>query len=214
MKAKERLYAVIGGCVGAALTLVVCTFFPTGAQTQEDSFGEITCTGLKVIDPKNGTAVIELVPDKWGGRIKIRHTIDLVLAEFSAEPFGGSAVVRNIEGVEALMKGDADGGRISVSGEGQLHGAVMTVDEDSGKIYVFGNDTKEGQIHMTINEHGGSISVYGKDDHAGRAHLGVNEYGGIVGVSARGDSKGQAVMGVNEYGNGAVSTWDKNGYRQ
>ena len=32
MNKKERWYAVIGGCVGAVLTLVVCSFSPLGAQ--------------------------------------------------------------------------------------------------------------------------------------------------------------------------------------
>ena len=30
----------------------------------------------------------------------------------------------------------------------------------------------------------------------------------------KGNSKSRAAMGVTAYGNGAVSTWDKNGYRQ
>ena len=34
MYTKERFYAVIGGCVGAVLTLVVCSFSPLGAQNQ------------------------------------------------------------------------------------------------------------------------------------------------------------------------------------
>ena len=34
MNTKERFYAVIGGCVGAVLTLVVCSFSPLGAQNQ------------------------------------------------------------------------------------------------------------------------------------------------------------------------------------
>ena len=39
--------------------------------------------------------------------------------------------------------------------------------------------------------------------------------GGCVGtVFGNGSSKGKAVMGINRYGNGAVSTWDKNEYRQ
>ena len=37
--------------VGAVLTLVVCSFFPLGAQSQSDAnFDEITCTGLNVVD--------------------------------------------------------------------------------------------------------------------------------------------------------------------
>ena len=32
MRRKEGLYAVIGGCVGAVLTMVVCSFLQLGAQ--------------------------------------------------------------------------------------------------------------------------------------------------------------------------------------
>ena len=45
------------------------------------------------------------------------------------------------------------------------------------------------------------------------AQMGINEDGGHVGVHGRGNSYSRVQMGVNEYGNGAVSTWDKNGYR-
>ena len=59
MNTKERLYAVIGGCVGAAVAMVSCSFFPLGAQSQGDRFGEITCTGLKIVaqDGKTGVAL-------------------------------------------------------------------------------------------------------------------------------------------------------------
>ena len=59
MNTKERLYAVIGGCVGAAVAMVSCSFFPLGAQSQGDKFGEITCTGLKIVaqDGKTGVAL-------------------------------------------------------------------------------------------------------------------------------------------------------------
>ena len=57
MKSREAWYAVVGGCVGAVLTLVVCSFFPLGAQSQADRFGKISCTGLTVVDPDLGVRV-------------------------------------------------------------------------------------------------------------------------------------------------------------
>ena len=37
--------------MGAVLTMAVCSFLPLGAQSQSDGvFGEITCTGLKVVN--------------------------------------------------------------------------------------------------------------------------------------------------------------------
>ena len=62
MNTKERLYAVIGGCVGAVLTMVVCSFFPLGVQSQADSFGEITCTRLRVVD-SDGREIVTLGPN-------------------------------------------------------------------------------------------------------------------------------------------------------
>ena len=66
MKAKERLYAVIGGCVGAVLTMVVCSFLPLGAQSQGGSFGEITCTGLKVVNARNNEIISLSSNPKFG----------------------------------------------------------------------------------------------------------------------------------------------------
>ena len=45
------------------------------------------------------------------------------------------------------------------------------------------------------------------------ATMGITEYGGRVDVFNN-QGKNRAAMSVSEYGNGAVSTWDKNGYRQ
>ena len=58
MKRKETWYAVIGGCVGAVLVMVVCSFLPLGAQSQgEDVFGEIICTALKVVNAENNEII-------------------------------------------------------------------------------------------------------------------------------------------------------------
>ena len=64
---------------------------------------------------------------------------------------------------------------------------------------------------MGVNEHGGVVRAWGKDGKSG-AGMGVDEYGGSFRVFGN-SGKEQVGIGVNEYGNGAVSTWDKNGYR-
>ena len=45
-----------------------------------------------------------------------------------------------------------------------------------------------------------------------RVKIGIDKHGGYV--TTKGRSKGYAIMGINEKGNGAMSTYDKNGYRQ
>ena len=123
MNRKESLCAVIGGCVGAVLTMMVCSFLPLGAQSQSDGvFEEITCTGLKVVDA-----------------------------------------------------------------EGNIRVLLGTV-ERGGLVLI---DAKEG----------GSVLLF------------TTKHGGRVEARGKGSDNLRAVMAVNEYGNGAVSTWDKNGYR-
>ena len=68
-----------------------------------------------------------------------------------------------------------------------------------------------GAAAFSVGEHGGHVVVHGKDGQSG-AWLRADEHGGRVQVKGKGE--GKAVIGINEYGNGAVSTWDKNEYRQ
>ena len=68
-----------------------------------------------------------------------------------------------------------------------------------------------GSVGMGISEHSGFVGVYRKD--GGSVGMTTDEHGGVVRV-ANNQCKNRAVMGINEFGNGAVSTWDKNGYRQ
>ena len=70
MNRKVGLYAVIGGVVGAVLTMAVGSVLPLGAQSQSDNFGEITCTGLKVVNP-DGKALIKLSAENMGGFVQI-----------------------------------------------------------------------------------------------------------------------------------------------
>ena len=65
-----------------------------------------------------------------------------------------------------------------------------------------------------LGSYGGtpSVNVYGRDKKS-NASMTTTEHGGRVDVfNKQGETR--AGMGVNEYGNGAVSTWDRNGYHQ
>ena len=65
-----------------------------------------------------------------------------------------------------------------------------------------------------LGSYGGipSVNVYGRDEKS-NASMTTTEHGGRVDVFNK-QGEPRAGMGVNEYGNGAVSTWDRNGYRQ
>ena len=71
MKTKEAWYAVVGGCVGAVLTMVVCSFSPLGAQSQSDgNFGKIICTRLEVVDA-DGTPVVHISANENKGFVAV-----------------------------------------------------------------------------------------------------------------------------------------------
>jgi len=166
------LIAVIGGCFGALLTMIVGLFSPVGvvAQSQptDATFGTITCQKITVVDESG----------------------NLMGSIFSAE----------------------DGGFIGVVGKDGLLKAAMATDEHGGRVEVY----KDGNPKAVIgtDEHGGHVEVAGKGSNTVRAAMRSNEYGGSVAVWGKGSDTTRAAMGVTEYGDGAVSTWDKNGYRQ
>ena len=87
---------------------------------------------------------------------------------------------------------------------------IISSGVDGGSVFTYGKDGKPA-VALGVSEHGGLVSTIGKDGKPAVA-LGNYEHGGFVKVKGKGE--GEAVMAINEYGNGAVSTWDKNGYRQ
>ena len=93
--------------------------------------------------------------------------------------------------------------------------SLTVVDEDRKAMTVimpeFNVLTEKGNgtIWTTFREHGGEISITDVDQRT-QLRLGINEHGGYVYVE--GKSKGSAIMGIAKDGNGAMSTYDKNGY--
>ena len=219
MNTKERLYAVIGGCVGAMLTMVVCSFFPLGVQSQSDRFGEITCTRLKVVD-SYGRVGVELRFEKYGGHIEIKsneHSTFDTRAKLGVNEHGGYVAVFNEDLASASMGIDKHGGSVRVvteflSLEERRRGGHLRINERGGTVNVNG---LSGAASMEVSEHGGNVNVFSAEKNGGpQAHMGVDEHGGVVSVFGKGGNTSRAIMGVSEYGNGAVNTWDKNGYRQ
>ena len=192
MNTKGSLYAVIGGVVGAVLTLAVCSVMPIGAQSGDATFGEITCTGLRVIDAV-GRAKTQLYYDKDGGRIAVYTNKDRVV---------GVSMGINQE----------RGGVIAVSSAERSIAAMISVDDDGGFVIVWQGVGEHGGVIMGVDKNGGLIHVEGKGSTAA-VQVSINEHGGDVGVFGNGSDKTRVRMSVSEYGNGVVSTWDKNAYR-
>ena len=87
---------------------------------------------------------------------------------------------------------------------------IISSSEHGGRVSTYGKDGKPA-VALGVTENGGRVFTLGKNGKPTVA-LGNYEHGGFVQVKGKGE--GMAVMSINDYGNGAVSTWDKNGYRQ
>ncbi len=130
MKAKEQWYAVIGGCVGAVLTLVVCSFFPLGAQSQSDvNFGKITCTELEVLRPDGrGGALIGV--NEHGGIVYLVGQDGELKVHISTDEHGGIVSVGKKSKQLAVGLGiDKHGGGAVMAGKDGKVKVVMGVDE-------------------------------------------------------------------------------------
>ena len=171
---------------GALLLFIGLLLPPVTAQ--RDKFDQIECRGLKVVDGE--------------GRSLITLNDSLVV-------FRGSIIIsgENPPGMPAGIL-SLRGGHVWVLGK-DGKSVELGIDKHSGFVQIDGKG--ESKVAILINEHGGVVAAHGKDGKS-IAELGVDEDGGFVTVKGKGE--GSVAIGINEYGNGAVSTRDKNGYRQ
>ncbi len=227
---KEKLAYLISG---GLLVAVGVTLSPVTAQ--KDKFGEIECTKLTVVDA-NGKARVKL--DEFG--VKCIEGLGFLLVDADGNLLGQmsrggqggyvgvygkdgeSHVLIGIEPGGGLVQVTSNGGesqtRLGFSGYGghvkiysdkaRIPTVSLMTDEHGGRVKAYDKKGLFG-VELDIDEHGGSVTASGKN---GQSMLSIGEHGGRVDVRGKGD--GKAAMGVNEYGNGAVSTFDKNGYRQ
>ena len=184
MKKKEAWYAVIGGCVGAVLTLVVCSFSPLGAQSQSDAnFGKITCTGVEVVNA-DGKVVAHMIAGRDGGDIRVKGKN------------GGSVYIW----------ADEHGGRADLYGKGS---ASVKITEDGGCVEVWTNTrrvgtTMPGAIMRAVG-HAGVVAVQDTVD-------GVENYVamGLDGVNIFRSNLGKASMKITEDGGQvSIDSWNE-----
>ena len=170
----------------------VFVFAARGSESIGSKLRRDNCTALRVVNEKNNEIIT------LGSNPKFGH------AQVRLCDSDGSVL-------EGLILAAGDGGSISSFSQRGLFN--IGYDEHGPRITLFGERHGE-YVELGIREHGGRVRVGGPARDSSHARMGVSEHGGEVAVFGNGSSKGKAVMGVNEYGNGAVSTWDKNEYRQ
>ena len=207
MQLRNKLsYIALGGLL-MLIGMLASSVFMSSLFAQRDKFEDIECTSLTVVD--NGTIQV------WNGSGLVYLKDGKLGMVLGVDEHGGFVRVYDNNGKsKAAVSADEHSGRVTVNGNDKSEkvGVALDVTEHGGRVSAFGKDGRSN-VGLSVNEDGGFVGVYSNDknEKSGVA-LGVTEHGGRVNVFGKG--KGQAVMGINEYGNGAVSTWDKNGYRQ
>ena len=129
MRRKEAFFAVVGGVVGAVLTMATGLFSPLGVQSQAmRNFGKITCTELEVVRP-DGTQGAWIYANDDGGRVivygrngTLKKSVNLMYGNGGfVGVFGSNGTTQAGMGVWEGEKGES-GGHIHVWGSDKLRG--------------------------------------------------------------------------------------------
>ena len=199
-------------------------------------FGQSLSGGVVSVRDKDGEVGAVMSATEYGGRVRVYDKEGKGRVTMGIGESGGVVGVFDKDGRPgAAMTNDEHGGIVNVINKDGRPGALMSNDEHGGRVGALGKNG--GMALMTNDEHGGRVGALGKgtearmttDEQGGRVEvLGIagfgearkttaamftGEHGGRVDVGNN-QGKKRATMGVNAYGDGAVSTWDKNGYRQ
>ena len=233
MNTKERLgYMAIGGIL-VLVGLCLASVLPLGAQSEDEKFGEITCTRLTVLSPDGNPAVLMHADGEAGainvwapdGKSGVRLDID--------DEKGGNVYVYG-KGESSVMLGiTGNGGFVSVDGQDGKSAATLSIEEYGGQVSVRDEDGKRLGA-LGVDEQGGEVTVYSKfRETIAMAILGVTEDGGLVMLGSNKmmgatifshESGGGLVIenkagthvvgaGVNDMAGGFMFTSDKHGDR-
>ena len=230
MNQKQKLgYMALGAGI-MALGIIIGQWGTPGIEAQSNGvFDKITCREIEVID-KDSNEAIRLYTTKHGGDIRM-HSKDGRIASMGINEYGGSVYLsgkgKGSDGGTVSMYTSEDYASLDVKDRTLSDGGIrMYATDYGGSIKVKGKGLLDGgAVSIDIDSQGGGVEVSGK---GGVAAMGTDEHGGRVDVFNRNEQfkhraaisvnnrlfKHRAAMSVNAFGNGAVSTWDKNGYRQ
>ena len=121
----------------------------------------------------------------FSAKKKNTNSLDSLLSGITETLF-----IRDKDGKSAIeLSTGTEGGRVDVHGKDGEPAISLIPYDFGGNVLVRNNNNGKVSVAMTTDASGGRVDVFNKQ------------------------GKNRAVMSVNEYGNGAVFTWDKNGYR-
>ena len=206
-----------------------CLRLGCSRRSRRKSLTRFRCSRVEVVE-YGGEPVVVLSGDSWEAfnydLKKLRNDADRPGVFIGMHGNGGIVELFGRERGTLTMKRGALAVKLNASSSyGRVVGVIgsdgswarLVIDEYGGRVGISNKD-QDSRVELGIGadgigaygmSHGGYVAVH---DRKSGVSLKTDEHGGLVEV--RGGGEGQAVMGINEHGNGAVSTWDKNGYRQ
>jgi len=192
MKRKEVLIAVIGGCIGAVITMMVGLLSPlqviAQSQPQDAEFGTLRLRQLHIVNAK-GQATVSIEGSEDKTSISMRaHSI--VPGQPNSEiTFRADAYGASIDMGKILIKADKNNCNLSMSGEHNI-------------IKMFNQKKNIGAVAIATDDRGGEVSVKGKPHNIKRQMF---DY--------RASSAG-ASMSIDKNGDGVFNAWDAKGLRR
>ena len=174
MSKKEVLIAVIGGVIGAVLTMAGGVVLPLEAQNEvrDAEFGAITCKSISVKDkPGAGGVLVRvgedggeiIVPGKNGGLLGITGSTLLIQS--------GEIRVMGKQSTQAVMKGYENSVTMGIVSRNDKHHVLIGSTEDGGAIIVQSDDGS-GQASMGISRGGGIVTTRDKNGNHSWASIG------------------------------------------
>ena len=165
------------------------------------SNGELTCKQLTFVD-ETGEPLFILRAETEGvsdHQLSIRNKAGQETVRLTSIIFESLGRTLN----HLCLFNDEGEVAVGLTSGGYLGPSVEIYDDDSqASVRLITGDPRRS---------GGSIEVCNRQGKT-CAIMGITKYGGRVDVFNK-QGENRAAMSVNEYDNGAVSTWDKNGYR-
>ena len=202
MQFKHKLIYFSLGCafvvIGQVLLSVVVPRVTAQGKKESVEFDTVKVRSLQVVDDAG----------------KVRAKLE-VTKRSSVAGLDDVIQVFNGDGVPVYGVGvSADGASVLVTDNENRKSCLLGKES----VLFFGNNGKPCAM-MTNDEaggviavRGGVIAVFGDKKEKEAVSISANAYGGRAHFYGN-DGKSRAAIGVTEYGDGAVSTWDKNGYR-
>ena len=170
MKRKEVvLIAVIAGCFGAVITMIVGLFTPMGvvAQSQptDAAFDKITCREIEVVNEEGQTIALIDEAGVGDGVLTLNNKDGKQKVLLSAFDRGGTLRLSNKDGEKRVLLGAFDrGGTLMLSNKDKKLGATLSAFDRGGTLRLSNKDKKLGVV-LKADDTGGNLGLY---NHKGR----------------------------------------------